>query len=106
MALQRRLQVPRKPRGEGVLAKLSDDHKAELRQWLLSENLTYAEARSRLEERFQIKPSLPAIAYFFHRFCVPKEKPAPYVQKMIIEIRIVAPENFEVAQAPGGAIPS
>ncbi|MBI5770823.1 MAG: hypothetical protein HZA93_23805 [Verrucomicrobia bacterium] len=61
----------RKPRGDSKLDALAPSQKEQLAEWLTVENLTYAEARTRVAEQFGVFTTASALQSFYSRFAAP-----------------------------------
>ena len=61
--------MARKPRADAKLKSLPPEQKAELTDWLASENVSYAEARERLAKRFGVSTSVGALQDFYSSEC-------------------------------------
>lgn len=59
----------RKPRADSKLKSLPGQIQAELREWLVEENVSYATARKWLKERHGVQTSIGAICDFWQSHC-------------------------------------
>ena len=61
---------------QGKLASLTHRQRESLKRWLVKEKLSYAAARSRLQERFGLTVSDATISNFWHQHCFkPLQRP-------------------------------
>lgn len=61
--------MAKKPRSDSVLDSLSPEVKAQLRAWLVDENLSYEAATARLRDDFNVKTSTGALSRFYATDC-------------------------------------
>lgn len=62
----------RKPRSDSKLLNLPPSQQDALAAWLLEEGISYAEAVSRLKDRFTVKTSEGSLSHFFAAVCAPR----------------------------------
>jgi hypothetical protein len=61
--------MSRKTRSDSKLAKLAPEQKEMLQRWLVEENISYAKAKDRLFQDFNIETSEAALFDFYRREC-------------------------------------
>lgn len=61
----------RKPRGDSKLDALLPEQQERLAEWLTIENLTYAEAKERVQAEFGVSTTPSALQGFYSRFAAP-----------------------------------
>ncbi|HOQ47885.1 MAG TPA: hypothetical protein PK157_21430 [Bryobacteraceae bacterium] len=91
----------------------------QIASWLIDERITYAQAITRIQERFGVKTSYGALCAFWQRVCEPRLLRDRIIRNAILDIHvrvragdeILAETNFSVAVrrapdeiAPGGPI--
>lgn len=63
----------KKPRGDSKLDALSPAQKEQLSDWLIEENLTYAQAKARVQEEFGVSTNTSALCSFYSRWATPRK---------------------------------
>jgi len=63
----------RKTRGDSKLDALKPAQRDQLAEWLTIDNLTYAQARERVQEEFGVSTTTSALCSFFSRYAVPRK---------------------------------
>jgi hypothetical protein len=61
----------KKPRSDSKLDALPPEQQEQLAEWLTIENVSYAEARKRVRQRFGVSTSAAALQGFYSRFAAP-----------------------------------
>ncbi|PTX95759.1 hypothetical protein [Opitutus sp. ER46] len=61
----------KKPRGDSKLDALTPEQQELLAEWLTIENVTYAEARTRVQDQFGVSTTASALQSFYSRFAAP-----------------------------------
>jgi hypothetical protein len=88
----------RKPRGgDGPrLAKLSPIRRAQLKKWLVKENLTYAQARDRLREKWGVITNTHAMCRFWQRHCSPLPRVAAPAREIVFLAKLSILHNGKI----------
>jgi hypothetical protein len=84
----------RKPTRTGKLDALSPEERETIKGWLVTDNLTYAQAGKRIEAQFGFKSGRNLLSVFYRKYCntvtLPETKTpsGPVVAEVVVQVRI------------------
>ena len=90
--------MSRKPRSDSKLASLNPQQKAQLRTWLVDENLPYDKVQELLREDFNVRVSIGALSRFYATDCfaLRSSEAREFAEKCVEELKSSG-EKFDQA---------
>jgi hypothetical protein len=108
--------MAQKPRSDSTLDSLTSKQKEQLRDWLVEENLSYADAIERLRQDFNVRTSAGALSRFYATQCfsLRSSEAAEFAENVVSQVTssgenydkatlaLIKQKAFERAYARGG----
>lgn len=90
--------MSRKPRSDSKLDSLPEHQREMLVRWLVEENVSYDDARTRLHNDFGVETSVGALQQFYARRCFTlRASEAKHFADTVVQQALANGENFDAA---------